>query len=208
MGTKVTAAGFVLTGGRSSRMGRDKALLECGGETLVERIAHAVEQACGSAVLVGCPERYRRLPFHSIADGQPQQGPLGGIEAALGASEAEWNLVVACDMPSVTVELLASLLDAARECAGNCIVPVSPGGRLQPLCALYRRGSLGTIRALLEGGVRRMSDAIPRLGAVLLPMPSAEAFRNVNTPEEWSDHDSYVNAAQAVSQLQPLAGLG
>lgn len=181
-----SVAGFVLAGGRSSRMGRDKALIPYGDHTLLEHIARVVERACGSVVLVGCPERYRALPYPAIEDALPEQGPLGGIQAALCASSAEWNLVVACDMPLITVELLESLLDAVRECAGDCLVPVSPDGRLQPLCALYRRRCLDTVSALLGRGERKMCDAIPQLGAVLLPMSSAEAFRNLNTPQDWS----------------------
>ncbi len=166
-------------------MGRDKALMEYRGQTLIEHVARVVERACGSVVLVGCPERYCALPFRTIADLLPEQGPLGGIQAALGVSRAEWSLVVACDMPSITSELLKALLDARRECTGDCIVPVSPDGRLQPLCALYRRRCLSTVTALLDHGVRTMSDAVSQLGAMLLPMPSAEGFRNVNTPEDW-----------------------
>jgi molybdopterin-guanine dinucleotide biosynthesis protein A len=101
-----SVAGFVLAGGRSSRRGRDKALIPCGDHTLIGHIARVVERACGSVVLVGCPERYRALPYPAIEDALPEQGPLGGIQAALCASSAEWNLVVACDMPLITVELL------------------------------------------------------------------------------------------------------
>ncbi len=169
-------------------MGRDKALMGYGDHTLVEHIANIVERACGSVVLVGCPERYRALPYPAIEDVLAEQGPLGGIQAALSASNSEWNLVVACDMPMVTFELLEVLLDAAGQCAGDCIVPVSPGGRLQPLCALYRRRCLGTVSTLLGRGVRKMREAIPQLSAVLLPTPSATPFRNLNTPQEWSAH--------------------
>ena len=180
-----SVSGFVLAGGRSSRMGRDKALMAYGDHTLIEHIARLVERACGSVVLVGCPERYGALPYPAIEDALPGQGPLGGFQAALCASSAEWTLVVACDMPWITVELLESILDAARECAGDCLVPVSPDGHLQPLCALYRRRCLAAISALLGRGVRKMRDAIPQLAPVLLPMPSAEVFRNVNTPQDW-----------------------
>jgi molybdopterin-guanine dinucleotide biosynthesis protein A len=186
--TPASVAGFVLTGGRSSRMGRDKALMAYGDHTLVEHVAQVVERACGSVVLVGSPERYRALPYPAIEDVLPEEGPLGGIHAALCASSAEWNLVVACDMPLITEALLESLLEAAGQFTGDCIVPVSPGGRLQPLCALYRRRCLDTVTGLLDRGVRKMREAIPQLGAILLPVRSAAPFRNLNTPQEWDAH--------------------
>jgi molybdopterin-guanine dinucleotide biosynthesis protein A len=183
-------AGFVLVGGRSSRMGRDKAMMEFGESTLVEHVARLLNRVCGSVVLVGCPERYRAIPYPAIPDVRPEQGPLGGIQAALSASVREWNLIVACDMPAITLELLELLVDATRECAGDSIVAVSPDGRLQPLCAVYRRRCLGVVSGLLGRGVRRMSDAIPQLGAVLLPIRSAESFRNLNTLEDWSAYQT------------------
>lgn len=181
-------AGFVLVGGRSSRMGRDKALMPCGESTLVEHVARLLDRVCGSVVLVGCPERYRALPFRTIPDLLPDQGPLGGIEAALSVSGCEWRLIVACDMPSITLELLELLVDATRQSAADSIVPVSPDGRLQPLCAVYHRRCLGAISGLLSRGVRRMGEAIPHLGAVLLPIGSAESFRNLNTLDDWRTH--------------------
>jgi molybdopterin-guanine dinucleotide biosynthesis protein A len=169
-------------------MGRDKALMGYGDHTLVEHIASIVERVCGSVVLVGCPERYRALPYPAIEDVLPDHGPLGGIQTALCASNAEWNMVVACDMPLIAEELLESLLEAAQQCGGDCVVPVSPGGHLQPLCALYRRRCLGAVSALLGRGVRKMREAIPQLRAVPLPMPSATPFQNLNTPEQWNAH--------------------
>jgi molybdopterin-guanine dinucleotide biosynthesis protein A len=169
-------------------MGRDKALMAYGESTLVQHVARLVDCACGTVVLVGRPERYRALPFRTIPDVLPEQGPLGGIQAALSASDCDWNLVVACDMPSITMELLDLLVDTTRECAADSIVPVSPDGRLQPLCAVYHRRCLAAVSGLLGSGVRRMSEAIPHLGAVLLPIGSAEPFGNLNTLDDWRAH--------------------
>ena len=169
-------------------MGRDKALMAYGESTLVEHVARLVDRVCVSVALVGCPERYRAIPLRTIPDVRPDQGPLGGILAALSTSGCEWNLIVACDMPSITMELLELLVGATRERAADSIVPVSPDGRLQPLCAVYHRRCLGAVNGLLGCGVRRMSVAIPHLGAVLLPISSAEPFRNLNTLDDLNAH--------------------
>jgi molybdopterin-guanine dinucleotide biosynthesis protein A len=91
-------------------------------------------------------------------------------------------------MPLITEALLKSLLEAAGQDSGDCIVPVTPGGRLQPLCALYRRRCLNTVSGRLGRGVRKMREAIPQLSAILLPAPTAAPFRNLNTPQEWDAH--------------------
>src|SRR5512142_2916527 len=108
------SAGFVLAGGRSSRMGQDKALLPWKGSTLIESVAREVFNAAGSVTLIGSPERYGSLGFPVISDKIQGCGPLGGLHAALSVTTAEWNILVACDMPAVTSELLKELLAAAE----------------------------------------------------------------------------------------------
>lgn len=181
-------AGFVLVGGQSARMGRDKALFPYGSATLAEHVAAQVEAAAGSVALVGDPRRYRALRYPLIADVHPGCGPLGGIEAALVASNARWNLVVACDMPALTVEFLGSLLERAETCGGQCLAPVSPAGRVEPLCAVWERGCLEAIGAALGRQVRKMTEALEAVRAVYWPVGEAAWFENLNTPEDWAGH--------------------
>lgn len=182
-------AGFVLTGGRSSRMGRDKPLLPFRGKTLVEHIAAEVREAAGSVTLVGGAERFRSLNLPAIADIKPDCGPLGGIVTALEFSTAEWNLVVACDMPAVSAGFLRSLLDDAERTGCECLVPVSPAGRIEPLCAVYRRTCLPELLRALDAGTRKMTDILEALNAVKRSVPESGFFRNLNTPEEWVTHE-------------------
>lgn len=170
-------------------MGRDKALLPFRGKTLVEHIAAQVLEAAGSVTLIGGPERFQSLKLPAIADLVPDCGPLGGIITALDVSTAEWNLVVACDMPSVTAPVLRALLEQAERTGCECLVPVSPSGRLQPLAAVYRRTCLPELRRLLEAGTRKMTDVLAALSALEWRAPESDFFRNLNTPEEWVTHE-------------------
>ncbi len=181
-------AGFVLVGGSSSRMGRDKALLPYGGATLAEFVAARVEAAAGSAVLVGAAERYGHLNRPVIPDLVPGQGPLGGIQSALSATTADWNLIVACDLPRVEASYLRLLLEEAEAADADCLVPVSPGGRPEPLCAVYHRRALGAIARSVQQQVRRVTAALDGLNVLWREEQNAAKFLNVNTPEDWAQH--------------------
>jgi molybdopterin-guanine dinucleotide biosynthesis protein A len=109
-------------------MGRDKALLPWKRSTLIQSVAGEVFHAAGNVNLIGSPERYGNLGFPVISDQIEGCGPLGGLHAALNATSAEWNLVVACDMPAVTRELLEELLSAAESSGADALVPATPGG--------------------------------------------------------------------------------
>ena len=186
----VNRAGYVLVGGRSSRMGRDKALLPYRGGWLVQAVARAVELAAGSATLVGHPRRYGDLGFPVLPDAYPGQGPLGAILTALRHSAADWNLVVACDMPGLTADFLRALLQAAERSAARALAPAGPSGRPEPLCAVYHRGALPALEAAFANGARKASAALEEAGVAVLPFPEVLPFQNVNTPEEWASHVS------------------
>lgn len=169
-------------------MGRDKALLPYRGVTLAAHIASIVQQVAGSATLVGNPDLYGHLGIPMIADLYPGEGPLGGLITVLKNSQADWNLVLACDLPSLTVPFLESLLADCEDCTGDCLVPVSPGGRLEPMCAVYHSRSRASLEAIFNSGVRKMQTALAELRTVHHPVDEAQWFQNMNTPEEWEAH--------------------
>jgi molybdopterin-guanine dinucleotide biosynthesis protein A len=183
----VNRAGYVLAGGRSSRMGQDKALLPFRGATLVQAVAGQVAEAAGSAVLVGDPDRYDALGYPVIPDDFPGEGPLGGIVTALRHTSAEWNLVAACDMPGLSRGFLEELL-AAAENNRRSTVPVGPSGRLEPLCAVWRRDSLGVLETAFRSGIRKVGSACESLRMAVYPVAEVAHFQNVNTPEDWAGH--------------------
>lgn len=178
------AAGFVLVGGRSTRMGQDKALLPSGLSLLVKQLAAHVREAAGSVALIGEPARYRHLGFECLTDLRPDLGPLGGIEAALASRRGDLNLILACDMPSIDTELLCNLLRRAEETEALCVVCRDRTGAVHPLCAVYRGACLTAVRRALDHGCLRLMDLVDTLCASHFDV--AETISNVNTPEEWS----------------------
>ena len=169
-------------------MGRDKALLQFQGATLISHVARAVEEAAGSVVLVGNPERYSFLGYPVVRDKVPGRGPLGGIYTALKISTADWNVVVACDMPGISAPVLTALLDQAARSRGRCVTAVGNGGEPEPLCAVYHRDCLPMLASALRDKRFRMKDLVRELDAeaqVVEPVTLA----NVNTPAEWKEFE-------------------
>ena len=180
--------GYVLAGGLSSRMGRDKALLEWDGATLLRRTYDLLASVCGVATVVGPAERYSSLNLPLIADLRVGCGPLGGLEAALTDcnGKAEWAFMVACDMPALETAALQQLVEQARLHAGSqAILPLSPSGRPEPLCALYRPEALPVVRKQLDTGDFKLMHAIDALPAHRLQLDHPRHFLNINQPEDW-----------------------
>jgi len=178
-------AGYLLAGGQSSRMGRDKALLPFGSMTLAGHIATQIREAAGNVTLIGPPERYAHLGFPVIPDAIPGCGPLGGLLTALRSTAADWNLIVACDMPHLTAPFLVRLFEAAAEGSNpDCVVAESEGRR-HPLCAVYHRRVLPAAESAINRKLFKMHDFIATLRTEAWPVLDPALLRNVNTPADW-----------------------
>jgi molybdopterin-guanine dinucleotide biosynthesis protein A len=191
---------FVLAGGKSSRMGagtnkdKDKAFLEFGGQTLLDRALAVMGTVCNRVAIVGDPAKftnYRSSKYDSVVpDIFPGCGPLAGIHAALVQSSVELNLMLAVDMPFVSRELLALLFAAAEESDAIVIVPRSGKG-LQPLCAVYRRDFLPVAEQALRAGKYKIDAVFSSVsvrvieeGELAAAGFSERSFFNVNTPQD------------------------
>ena len=191
---KLSRMGFVLTGGKSSRMGTDKASLEFGGQTLLDRALEVMEAVCDSVAIVGDPAKFAKYgaPKYGpvIADIFPGCGPLAGIHAALAHSSAELNLMLAVDMPFVFAELLAFLFEVAED--DDAIITVPRVGKgLQPLCAVYRPAFRATAEQSLRAGNYKVDAAFSNVSIHMIEEAelaaagfSERCFFNVNTPQD------------------------
>lgn len=181
-------SGFVLAGGRSSRMGRDKALLVLEGEAMAQRAAGVLGSFLSAPVaLVGSAGRYAHLGLPVVEDSFPGQGPLAGIEAALNSPYArDWNLIIACDMPHLRVDILRGLAaQAAAHPEAVCVMAVSSRAP-EPLCAVWRREFGPVARAALEAGQRKVRDVVSDVQVVHFQIDEDSALTNVNTPADWA----------------------
>jgi molybdenum cofactor guanylyltransferase len=172
-------------------MGVDKALLSFRDQTLLARAQDIATAAAGKVVIVGPRERYAAYG-EVVEDLYPGCGPLGGIHAALRATETELNLVLSVDMPLMTAEFLRWLLERAGEAPELIVVPDALGGQ-QPLCAVYRRSLLSFVEQALQDGDYKIGHLFSHAPTRYIPegeMRNAgftpEVFRNVNTAEEYA----------------------
>lgn len=181
-----TVEGFVLAGGRSRRMGRDKAGIEFQGTTLLAR-AFATVSAVAVKTTVIARTPYPGFPV--IADLRPDCGPLAGIETALSVAQTDAVIVLACDMPFVTADFLKLLTSKAGK--DRAVIPVDAAGRPCGVCAVYGRKILPQVSNRLDADERRLERLFSSIVVEFVPftdfaaLPDAERFLvNLNTPED------------------------
>jgi molybdopterin-guanine dinucleotide biosynthesis protein A len=161
---------FILAGGKSSRMGEDKAFLKLGGKTLLELAVSLAAGVCQSVRIVG--DRARFGP-EAIEDIFPDSGPLGGIHAALSATASDLNLVLAVDTPLLDPKFLQWMLEQAATSQALVTVPQLTTGS-QPLCAVYRR----PFKSVAEGALKDGRFKIDALYDEVSVRPISEAEMN------------------------------
>ncbi|MEE8121593.1 MAG: molybdenum cofactor guanylyltransferase [Anaerolineales bacterium] len=180
----------IQAGGKSSRMGEDKALMRLAGTPLIERVLARVDGLADEILITtNRPEALTHLNLRMAGDEVPGAGALHGLKTALSAAQGEVVLVLSCDTPFVSRELLEHLLHRARE--ADVIVP-KHGNKYEPLQAVYNSARcLPAVEAALESGERRMVSYFPKVH--VLPIeepvlseldPSGLSFFNVNTAED------------------------
>ena len=182
-------AAFILAGGKSTRMGTDKAFVLLNGRTLLARALDVARSVTDDVRIVGDPAKFASFA-PVVADIFPGCGPLAGIHAALRASQADLNLMLAVDLPFVSPALLRFLIASAQDSVASVTIPRAAHG-WQPLCAIYRREFADTAEKALQAG-RYKIDALfdPRETQSIEEQEleragfSAAMFRNLNSPEE------------------------
>jgi molybdopterin-guanine dinucleotide biosynthesis protein A len=173
--------GLILAGGNSRRMGRDKALLEFDGQTLLDRAIDLL-RSLFPQVLLGVRQIRDGVRLPQVIDDPSGAGPLAGLCAGLAHSRTPWMFVTAVDMPFLCPGVIREL--AARRGQGEAVVPVVRGIP-QPLAAYYTATALPTIRAVLsEPGTHSLRSALERLNVVYVHEDRPQGFIDLDTPED------------------------
>lgn len=180
--------GVVLAGGKSSRMGDNKAFLQVEGRPLIERVVAALREVFPEVMIAGDPEIYRGLAEKVVPDILPGLGPLGGIHAALTFASHELVFIAACDLPFADGELARYVAQRAE--GFDAAVPYV-GGRLEPLFAAYRKTCLEALNRHIGAGRLRVVGFLGEVRVCYLTEADfswrhnfRRVFLNVNTPAE------------------------
>ena len=190
MAGTMPVTGVVLAGGKSRRMGRDKAFLPFGPGLLIERVIEVVQQVTAEVILItNTPEPYQRFGLPMVSDVIAEAGSLGGIYTGLVSAKTPYSLCLACDMPFVKPTFLRFLCDTAAEV--DVVIPRNAAD-FQPLCAVYSQVCHEPIRHKIEAGRLKITGFLDQVrvrvidGDLLARYdPSDSMFFNANTPEEY-----------------------
>ena len=186
-------SGVALAGGRSKRLGRNKAIEKIGEQSLIERVVGKLSQVTSETVVVVAEESKAadlNLPpwVRTAADLYPGTGSLGGIFTGLSAAKGNYGVVVACDMPFLNVDLIRFMLDIVSDY--DAVVPRLQG-RPEPLHAVYSKSCVGPIERCLQADQLKIAIFFEQINVAYLEEDDIEAFDpshlsffNVNTQED------------------------
>ena len=183
-------AAAILVGGKSSRMGKDKALLEFNGISFIRRVAEVFFQECSPVIVISDHgERYSFLGLPVCEDEYKNCGPLGGIHTALKNVPTNTVCIASCDIPFIHRDLLRQLLDVRGE---EDITVFSSNGMVQPLFGIYHTRILPTLEKHLNSNRFSVLDFLRDVKTVHVTPPfntmAAHALLNINTPTEYIQH--------------------
>lgn len=192
--------GIIMAGGKSSRMGTNKALLKIDEITVIERIANELKKCVDEIIIVtNHMDNYRFLGYPMVEDIYKEKGPMGGIHAGLLASNTEKNLVVACDMPFISADLGRFLLEQLDEY--QVVVP-DIDDQFHPLFAAYKKELAGPIEEALKNDQLRIRFFFKQLNTKTVYREdlnkanilfNEENVYNMNYPEDYEKAKGYYN---------------
>src|SRR5581483_2842778 len=199
--------GLVLAGGRSSRMQRDKAVLEYSGRSQLERAVELITPLVGRVFVSVRPEQAGdplRARFAQIIDSGEIEGPIAGIIAAQGRyPDVAW-LVLACDLPLLERRTLEHLLRSRRPSRQATAYQSTHDGLPEPLCAIYEPSSREALRAHVASGRDCPRKFLINADAELLDQPEPGALDNVNTPSEYGSAISRLPGSKAAAAARRI----
>jgi molybdopterin-guanine dinucleotide biosynthesis protein A len=180
---------FILAGGKSTRMGTDKAFVLLDGRTLLAHMLDLAQKVTSNVHIVGDPAKFATFA-PTIEDIFPGCGPLAGIHVALRSSGTDLNIVLAVDVPFVSLALLSYLVARAKNSDASVTLAQAAGG-FQPLCAVYRRSFADVAEKARSGGRYKIDVLFDQTNTLIVGEEELERagfspriFRNLNDPQD------------------------
>ncbi|MFZ1321606.1 MAG: molybdenum cofactor guanylyltransferase [Ignavibacteria bacterium] len=185
---KITAA--ILAGGKSSRMGEDKGFMYLNNKMLIEYVIDEVKKITDKIIIITANSEYEQFGYPCHNDLIKNSGPLGGIYTALTFSETRKTLILSCDSPFITSDVLSILVNKANE---EDVLVFENKGEAEPLFAVYDKNCLKPIEELIKNNKLKMKDALNSLKKVQYKFDeygfdNRKFFTNINTPTELTKH--------------------
>jgi molybdopterin-guanine dinucleotide biosynthesis protein A len=177
--------GIVLAGGRSSRMGENKSLMQLNGKRMIEFSIDALRPLCSEVIISSNYLVYDFTGCEVWPDELKDQAPMVGIYSCLKKSRTDLNIILTCDMPMIQTELLKYLLENST--GTDITVPVHENGMIEPLCGIYRKSAGIVLSKCIEEGNYSMNNCIRKASYRLvsidngLPVFTSNLFLNINT---------------------------
>ncbi|MDF0716388.1 molybdenum cofactor guanylyltransferase [Muricauda sp. 334s03] len=183
--TPANIPGIVLSGGKSTRMGMDKAFLELDGKPFISHILETVQQCVEDVFVVSNNQKLDELGITRFPDLVPGLGPVGGIHTGLSHSKTEFNLVVACDTPFLTQDTIRYLIEGIDEEHDAFIVQCE--GVQMPLIGIYRKSCLPFFSQAIDEKKLGLQKLLAKLKTkiIVLPKSHTKSIWNINTPSDF-----------------------
>ncbi len=183
---------IILAGGKSTRMKTEKGLVSFGGKMIIEHVIEALKKITQNIIIVTANPAYQQFGYPCFQDEMENKGPLGGIYTGLVHSAAQKNLVVGCDMPFLSVDVLSGLVSKSGD---EDVLLTEHLGKAEPLCSVYAKNCIPHFKALLEQNQLKITDALIGLKTSVTSFDKEEWFKgneftNINSIDELKEYDS------------------
>jgi len=186
--------GYILAGGKSSRMGTDKGLLLFEGKAMIQYVIEQMQAVFSKLVLVSNNPEYEKFGLEVIPDLIKDSGPAGGIYTALKHSKAKLNFIVSCDMPFITKEAIAFIIENTNE---SQIVLLENQGKIEPLFGIYSKDCENIWLELIQQNTIKLQKMVSHFNLKTIPVENNEIFKksffnNINTKEDFDNASNLI----------------
>ncbi|MBL1281060.1 MAG: molybdenum cofactor guanylyltransferase [Fluviicola sp.] len=178
--------GVILAGGLSSRMGTDKGLMLLNGKAMIQYLIDTLKPILAEVIIIANNKEYDKFGLKVFPDKIPFKGPVGGIYSGLHHSKTEKVLIVSCDTPFITKELIQLLIDSEN----NEVVISKQDDKLQPLIGLYSKNTMSTFKRCIEEDKLKLRKVLAVLQTKIINLDESDidssVFYNINTLSEFN----------------------